>query len=173
MFLAAMYLKLRKHWGFEVNDMLKRGLSRGINSFLYAIAINVILSIIIMAAVNKSDFIPILPDFAARFSSGTMALLVQWILIGFTSAAFGFWSIIMEYERISLLLQSILYFVLTAIVWIPVAIVCWDLGEDIFSFITIVTSYLLSYSITWIIQYRNCKDSINQINRKLEELRND
>lgn len=153
--------------------MIKRGITRGINSFLYSIAINVILSIIIMAAVNKPDYIPVVPDFAARFSSGTMALLVQWILIGITSAAFGFWSIIMEYERIGLLLQSILYFVLTAIVWIPVAIVCWDLGKNKFSFITIVTSYLLSYIITWIIQYRNCKDSIIQINRKLEELRND
>jgi glucan phosphoethanolaminetransferase (alkaline phosphatase superfamily) len=153
--------------------MLKKGVSRAINSFLYSIAINVILSIIIMAAVNKPDYIPIVPDYAARFSSGTMALLVQWILIGFTSAAFGFWSIIMEYERIGLLLQSILYFVLTAIVWIPVAIFCWDLGKNIFSFITIVTSYLISYIVTWTIQYRNCKDSIKQINRKLEELRND
>lgn len=153
--------------------MLKKGILRGINSFLYAIAINVILSVIIMATVNKPDFIPILPDFAARFSSETMALLVQWILIGISSAAFGFWSIIMEFERISLLLQSVLYFLLTAMVWIPVSILCWDLGKDIFSFITIVTSYLISYVITWIIQYRNCKDSINQINKKLEELRND
>lgn len=153
--------------------MLKKGIVRGINSFLYAIAINVILSVIIMVAVNKPDFIPILPDFAARFSSGTMALLVQWILIGISSAAFGFWSIIMEFERISLLLQSIIYFILTAMVWIPVSVLCWDLGKDIFSFITIVTSYLISYVITWIIQYRNCKDSINQINKKLEELRND
>lgn len=153
--------------------MLKKGILRGINSFLYAIAINVILSIIIMAAVNKPDFIPILPDFAARFDSGTMALLVQWILIGISSAAFGFWSIIMELERISLLLQSVLYFILTAMVWIPVSILCWDLGENSFSFITIVTSYLVSYVITWIIQYRNCKDSVNQINKKLEELRND
>lgn len=153
--------------------MLKKGIVRGINSFLYAIAINVILSVIIMVAVNKPDFIPILPDFAARFSSGTMALLVQTILIGISSAAFGFWSIIMEFERISLLLQSIIYFILTAMVWIPVSVLCWDLGKDIFSFITIVTSYLISYVITWIIQYRNCKDSINQINKKLEELRND
>ena len=153
--------------------MLKKGIVRGINSFLYAIAINVILSVIIMVAVNKPDFIPILPDFAARFSSGTMALLVQTILIGISSAAFGFWSIIMEFERISLLLQSIIYFILTAMVWIPVSILCWDLWKDSLSFITIVTSYLVSYVITWIIQYRNCKDSINQINKKLEELRND
>lgn len=153
--------------------MIKKGISRGINSFLYSIAINVILCIIIMVAVNKPDYIPIVPDYAARFSSGTMALLVQWILIGLTSAAFGFWSIIMEYERIGLLLQSILYFVLTAIVWIPVAIFCWDLGENVYSFISIITSYLISYIITWTIQYRSCKDSIKQINQKLEELRND
>lgn len=153
--------------------MLKKGIVRGINSFVYSIVINVLLSIIIMAMVNKPDYLPLVPNYAARFSSNTMALMIQWILIGITSAAFGFWSIIMEFERLSLLLQSVIYFILTAIVWIPVALFCWDLGENAYSFITIVISYLISYIITWIIQYRSCKDSVNQINRKLDELRND
>ncbi|WP_455716115.1 DUF3021 domain-containing protein [Anaerosporobacter sp.] len=153
--------------------LLKKGIVRGINSFMYSVTINVILSIILIVIVNKPDFLPIVPDYAARFSSGTLALLIQWMLIGLTSAAFGFWSIIMELERMSLLLQSILYFVLTAIVWIPVAIFCWSLGENVFSFITIVTSYVVSYIVTWIIQYRSCRDSIKKINQKLEELRND
>ncbi|WP_310605483.1 DUF3021 domain-containing protein [Anaerosporobacter sp.] len=153
--------------------MLKKGLYRGINSFMYSIAINILLATLLMAIVNKSNFLPITPTFAARFSSKSMAFLVQCILIGITSAAFGFWSILMEYTHISLLLQSILYFILTAIVWIPVACFCWDFGSNAFSFITITTSYVISYIVTWAVQYHMCKKSILQINKKLEEMRNE
>ena len=151
--------------------MLKRAIKRGIHSFVNAAAINVIIFAIIMAAVNKPDFVPLLPEYAARFSSDILAMIVQIILIGITSAAFGFWSVIMEHERLSLLIQSILYFILTAAVWIPVAVLCWGLGKYVNSFISISLSYLIGYIISWIVQYRSCKHSLHQINEKLKEMR--
>jgi len=151
--------------------MLKKAMIRGMNSFVYATTINVIICCIVMVLVNKPDFIPMLPEFSARFSSDIFALIVQLILIGITSASFGFWSIIMEFGRISLLVQSILYFILTAIVWVPVAIICWGLGKYVSTFISISLSYLIAYIISWTVQYRSCKESVKQINQKLKEMR--
>lgn len=151
--------------------MLKKALSRGITGFMFATAINIIICGIAIAAANKPDFLPVFPEFAARFSSEILAVIVQCILIGITSASFGFWSIIMEFDRLGLLVQSILYFVLTAIVWIPVAIVCWGLGTYVSTFISISLSYLIAYIISWAIQYRYCKESVKQINQKLKEMR--
>lgn len=153
--------------------MLKRAVSRGVNSFMYAVAINVVIFCIIIAIVNQPDFLPLLPEYAQMFTSDFLALIVQIILIGLTSASFGFWSIIMEIERISLLVQSILYFVLTAAVWIPVAVLCWGLGTYTQSFISVGLSYLAAYIISWVLQYRYCKESVKQINKKLEEMRNE
>lgn len=153
--------------------MIKKAITRAMTSFMGAISINVILGLIIILAVDKPDFLPLVPEFAEKFSSPIVALLVEWLLIGLTSASFGFWSIIMECERISLLAQSILYFVLTTIVWLPVSIYCWNSDKYISSFIGITISYVISYIISWTIQYRLCKESIRQINQKLDEIRDD
>lgn len=151
--------------------MLKKAITRAITSFMGAVSINVIIGLLIILIVDKPDFLPVLPEYADRFPSDTIALLVEWLLIGLTSASFGFWSIIMESERISLVAQSILYFILTTIVWLPVSIFCWNTNKYIGSFIGVTLSYLVSYIISWTIQYRLCKESIRQINQKLDEMR--
>ncbi|WP_167956523.1 DUF3021 domain-containing protein [Anaerosporobacter faecicola] len=151
--------------------MLKKAVIRGLNSFMYSVAINVVFAVIMMAVKKDPDFLPVIPDFVAHFPNKTYAFLVQCLLIGLTSTAFGFWSIIMEFERISLLVQSILYFIATTMVWLPVAMYCWNLGKYKVSLIASVISYMISYSVTWVIQYRTCKESINQINKKLGEMR--
>lgn len=150
--------------------MLKKAITRGISSFLYAVAVNVILGAVLIFAVNKPDFLPVLPEFADRFNSSVQAMLVQWLLIGLTSASFGFWSILMELERWSLLLQSVVYFILTTIVWVPVAVVCWGLGRYVQTFLGVVLSYLIAYTVSWTVQYRSCKQSVKQINQRLKEL---
>jgi len=151
--------------------MLKNALVRGINSFMYAIAINVVIALIIIAIVNKPDFIPLVPDYAAHFESGIVALLLQTVLIGMTSAAFGAGSVILEIERWSLLKQSVIYFILTAAIWAPVSIFCWRIDKYPTAFINIICSYIVSYAITWIIQYTLCKKSVAKINQKLNQIK--
>lgn len=153
--------------------MIKKALTRAISGFFYSIGINVVIVAILMTVVTKPGFVPAHPEFVAKFSSELEAIITQCILIGLTSAAFGGWSVILEMERISLLLQSILYFIVTAMVWIPVAIYCWDFGENLSTFISIITSYLISYAVTWMIQYRLCQRNIEAINRKIEQLRSE
>lgn len=153
--------------------MIKKAMTRAINSFFYSIGVNVVIVAILMAVVKKPGFVPVHPDFAAKFSSGLEAVITQCILIGLTSAAFGGWSILLEMERLSLLLQSVLYFIVTAMVWIPVSIYCWNLGENLYSYITIVTSYLISYIVTWMIQFRLCRHNVEAINRKIEQIRSE
>ena len=150
--------------------MIRNAIQRAITSFAGAIAINIIIGCILIAEVNKPDFLPVLPEFAARFSTPVMGMLIQWLLIGVTSAAFGFWSILFEKASWSMLLQSILYFVLTSIVWIPVAVVCWGLGTYVSSFISVILSYSISYIVVWVVQFRKCKLAVKQINQRLQEL---
>jgi hypothetical protein len=151
--------------------MLKNALVRGIHSFMYATAINVVIALIMIAIVNKPDFLPLVPDYAARFESGITAFLLQTVLIGMTSAAFGAGSVILEIERWSLLKQSIIYFILTAAIWVPVSIFCWCINKYTTAFISIICSYIISYVITWIIQYTLCKKSVTKINQKLDQMK--
>lgn len=150
--------------------MIKNALIRGINSFMYAIATNVVLALILMAIVNKPDFLPLVPDYAAHFESEIVALLLQFVLIGITSAAFGAGSVILEIERWSLLKQSVIYFILTTVIWVPVSIFCWSIDKYTTAFISVICSYTISYIITWLVQYNLCKKSVAKINQKINEM---
>ncbi|MBP1756479.1 MAG: hypothetical protein H6Q59_2877 [Firmicutes bacterium] len=151
-------------------NMLKKALFRGMSGFMYAIAINVLLALIITAIVNEPGFVPLVPDYAAHFSSKFTALLTQFVLIGFTSAAFGAGSVLLEIEHWSLLKQSIIYFIVTTLVWVPVSIFCWGIAKYTVAFISMICSYVLSYAISWLIQYNLCKKSVAAINEKLIQL---
>lgn len=151
--------------------MLKNALIRGINSFMYAVSINVVASLIIMVIVGEPDFLPLVPEYAALFKSKAVALLLQNILIGITGSAFGAGSVLLEMERWSLLRQSVIYYIVTAAFWVPVSIFCWRADKYITACISMICSYTASYIITWIIQYRSCKKSVMEINQKLNEMK--
>lgn len=149
---------------------IKSALYRGMQSFAYAVTINLVIGLIIAAAVNKPDFMPMIPEYAAHFSSPLIAFGTQCLLTGVTSMAFGAGSVIMEIASWSLVKQSIVYFVVTALVWMPVSVFCWGLGKYTGTFISVTASYLVGYIISWFVQYKMCKQNIMEINKRLEEL---
>lgn len=151
--------------------MLKKSLMRGINSFMFSIGIYTIIQVVILTVRGGRAMIPVLPEFAAHFPDTFTAVYIQSILIGLTSAVFGAGSVIMELERLSLVVQSILYFTITTAVWIPVGCFCFGLHKYPATMLTMGLSYLVSYGISWYVQYRLCKRNIEQINQKLSELR--
>jgi len=153
--------------------MIKRAVIRGINSFVYGIASNVVVFTVMVLCSSKQDFVPVLPGFLSHFRSPLEAVLVEVTLIGVTSAVFGAGSVIMEMERMSLLQQSIIYFILTAAVWIPVGCYCWEIHKYPSAMLSVSLSYTASYIISWLIQYRTCKSNVEQINARLSELKQD
>ena len=116
---------------------------------------------------------PVLPGYLAHFQSPVEAVLVQVILIGLSSAVFGAGSVIMELERISLLAQSILYFIITAVVWIFIGCFCWEIHKYPTALFSVSLSYTASYIISWMVQYKVCKRNVEKINTKLSELKQD
>lgn len=151
--------------------MLKKMLVRGANSFACAVTINVLIYTLVIGSKLWGDQLPMLPEFEARFDSPVQALLVQCLLVALCSAVFGAGSVILEMERIGLIAQSVIYFVVTALVWIPVACFCWGRHKYPISMLGVGASYLISYVICWVIQYRSCRKNVEQINRRLEEMR--
>lgn len=149
---------------------MKSTITKALQSFCYAVTINVLIGVVLMLVFKNDNFVPVVPDFAERFPSPTLAFGVQCLLIGLTSAAFAAGSGVMEIASWSLVKQSIIYFVVTAAVWIPVSVLCWGFGKYPVTFFSVTGSYLVGYIISWIVQYRICKRNIQQINEKLKEL---
>lgn len=150
--------------------MVKNALVRGLNSFAYSVLITVVIYALIMALGAHQGEMPLLPEYMAHFESPVTALLVQCLLVGVISAVFGAGAVIMEIERLGLITQSIIYFVVTTAVWIPVACFCWGFHKYLGSMIGVGASYLVSYFISWSVQYRICRKNIEEINQRLQEL---
>lgn len=149
---------------------IKKVIVRGTTSFANAVAINILLALVLMKVVDKPGFVPMLPEYAERFSSDMEAFIVQCLLIGLTSMAFGAGSVIFEIARWSLVKQSIIYFIITTSVWVPVAVYCWGLGTYKNVFYSVMASYLVGYIISWSVQYKICKKEICDINQRLQQL---
>ena len=130
--------------------MVKNVLLRIINSFMYAIGITTVVYIIVIMISGQT---PLLPDYARKFDSdGT---------------------IIMEFERLGLLAQSAVYFVISLCVWLLVGNFCWCITKYPQAFVSVIVSYTASYIVCWVIQYRICKKNIADINKKIMELEAD
>lgn len=149
--------------------MIKNALIRGIHSFMYSVGITLTILCLAMCFIG-GDYIPVVPEFASRFDNDIQAFAVEIILIGLSSASLGAGSVVMEMERLSLLVQSLIYLAITGLVWGVVGCYCWGLHKYPLSMLGVGCSFVLSYTISWIIQYRICKKSVEEINRKIDEL---
>ena len=149
--------------------MIKKMLVRGIKSFSCAVTINVLIYVMLIVSRGAGDWLPMLPEFQAGYDSPVLAILVQCLLVALCSAVFGAGSVLFEMERMGLMAQSIIYFVITSAVWVPVACYCWGMHKYPMSVLGVGASYVVSYVICWGIGYHNCRKSVEQINRKLRE----
>lgn len=145
---------------------MKNFLIRFLNGFCYAIAITVIVQLIIMVTTGTVNM---LPEYMDRFENPVVAYAVQLILIGVISGVASGGGVIMEMKRLGLVIQSIIYFLLMLVTWVPVACYLWGFHKYLISMISSLLSLLVTYGICWGIQYKICVRDIKEINRRLQE----
>lgn len=144
---------------------MKNFIIRFLNGFCYSISIAMIVQLIIMSG---TDTISMLPEYVERFDNVLLAYTVQLLLIGVISGVASGGTVIMEWKRPGLVIQSILYLILMLITWIPVACYLWGFHKYITSLISGVMSILVTYGICWGVQYKMCKRDVQEINNRLK-----
>ncbi len=147
---------------------MKELISRVVSGFSYAVAINLIVFLVIMLITGN---IPMVPGYLAYFENETMAMMVQLFLVGCLSAAFAGGTYLFELPRLGILMQSILFFVITSLVWIPIFGFCFGLFEYTPVLISFSCSYVGTYIICWIVAYKSSKKEVDKINSRLQELK--
>lgn len=147
--------------------MKKELTKRIIDGFSYAVAINVVVALICIL-VFKIE--PLVPLYSAYFENKSMALLVQIILTGVISGTFAGGTILFEQAKLGLLLQSLLYFLLTTAVCIPITGFCWGLFVYKTSALIFLCNYSATYFICWTVAYRSSVKEVREINRRIAEI---
>lgn len=147
--------------------MKKELTKRIIDGFSYAAAINVVVALICILVFKEE---PLVPSYSTYFENKSMALLIQIILTGVISGTFAGGTILFEQAKLGLLLQSLLYFLLTTAVCIPITGFCWGLFVYKTSAIIFLCNYFATYFICWTVAYRNSVKEVREINRRIAEI---
>lgn len=150
-------------------SIFKKALIRMLISFAATVVVTDIVMLINTAIMihttGDAHVVPLVPSYAVHFSNSYIALIVQTLLCGLIGMSFGGCSVILDFERWSMIKQGIVHFLLTSIVWIPISVFCWGLGKYKTVYISILISFCFTYTVTWgtkILYYRKTTKKINQ-----------
>lgn len=148
--------------------MVKRIYQSFIYSAFFGMLANLLIEIIVRL-VSGNEFAPLTPEYQAMFPSYSMALLVDMLLYGVIGATFSGMIFIYELDRLGFVLQSLIYYLVTGLVWIPIATFIWQLQKYPQALMCTIFGYLVTDIIMTIVAYQTTKRNIVQLNAVLEQ----
>ena len=147
--------------------MIKRCLNAFIYSTFFGVLINLIIEIIVRV-VSGFDYSPITPEFRALFPSETTAVFADALLYGVIGFIFAFMLFIYNFDRLGFVVQNIIYYVCTSVVWMPIIIFIWQIQKYPSALISTIIGFVVVEIIMTVIAYNITKKNIAAINSKIE-----
>ncbi|MCR4557441.1 MAG: DUF3021 domain-containing protein [Saccharofermentans sp.] len=154
-----------------MNSMIKEYLTRIFISFSVSAFMGVLINLIIDAVANatgNAGFISMSPQYVALFPTPVIAAYCNVLIYGIIGAVFSGATIIYEVERIGFVIQSLIYFLITAAASMGITVVLWQLHRYPEAFISTMAGYLATHIIMITIEYRKVKADIKAINEMAE-----
>lgn len=130
---------------------------------------NFLIEFVVRTVTGSKDFLPLSLEFVALFPSESIAVEVNILLYGIIGIAFSAATIIYEKDRLGFIVQNILYFIVTSMVWVPIVTLVWQLHKYPQALIGTICGFVVTYIIMSIVGYRITKKNIEKINLCLAE----
>ena len=146
--------------------MAKKLISRALHGFGITVSVCLLVQLVIAQFTGNS----VTPAFGSHFRNEAAAALAQLGLTGIVGAAFAIAAEIFEIERWGFLRQGIVHFLVTAVVWMPIAYLCWMPDSRAGIWIAI-GGWTLTYAVNWTVQYFLYRHRIAALNRSIEAYR--
>lgn len=147
---------------------MKEVLKRSVGSFLISAVcgafMNLMIEVVVRMVTGMEDFSPLSPEYIAMFPSERIAVEVNILLYGVIGAAFSFMTFIYEKVEIGFILQNLIYFILTGIVWFPIVVFIWQLNRHPQAFYGTLSGFIATYVIMTVVGYKITKKEIDTIN---------
>ena len=145
--------------------------SRACFGFCVGVTICVVISLLISAVEGGGEYVAGMPQLAAYFPTECAAVAVQTVWVGLIGVTFAEAALLFELERWTAVQQYLVHFLVTGVVYLPFLVVCYLPLRPI-TLVLVLANILLTYGITWGVQYRLNKTSIDRINAALERRQN-
>lgn len=149
---------------------------RALSSFCYStscgLIVNLLIELIVQRITGDLTFSPLSSEFIAMFPSQTIAVEINALLYGCIGFSFSAAMFVYELERLGFIIQNIIYFLITSIVWLPILIFMWHLQRYPQALISTIVCFAVTYIIMSCIGYHTIKKDVSIINQALAEQEN-
>ena len=152
---------------------MKTYLQRGFISFFISAFAGVVVNLIIDISVNArgiEGFNSMSPDFVKLFPTPVIAAYANIFLYGLIGFTFSVMTFIYSVEKIGLLFQSIIYFLVTAGVCLAITVILWQLHKYPAAFVCTLCGYAATHVIMFIAGYKSLRKDVKEINDLSVEL---
>ena len=149
--------------------MKKEILKRGLLGIPVGIAIGYLISIINSLVYGNGSYYPVTPDLAASMGNEINAVMLQTLLYGIIGLSFAASSIVWQMDSWSMLKQTAFYFVINALVMMPIAYKLNWMQHSSKSIIIYFAVFTLYFALIWLIQFLVWKRYIRKINSRLND----
>lgn len=161
--------ELKNYWEYEVSEMKKKIISRGVAGFPIGIAIGFVITVIISVCVGDGLFYPVTPELIVTAGNELNAVILQTVLCGIMGAGFAIASVIWDIDSWSLAKQSGIYFFVACIVMLPIAYVTNWMKHSIGGILCYVGIFIIIFVFVWLIQYFVWKSKIKKMDDSVKK----
>lgn len=149
--------------------MSKKIIGLGFSGFFVGVVIGYAISLIQSAIVGNGNFYPVAPDFMTACGTELSATVIQFFLTGILGVFISISSTLFYTNKLNLLIQTVLHFLITTTATSLVAFICRWIPYSAAGVIIWFAIFFVIYAIIWIAYMIAAKKSIAQINKNLQK----
>lgn len=151
--------------------MKKRIILRGMLGFPLGIALGYVITVISSLIWEQGYYSPCIPELVNKMGNEINAVLLQTVLCGLIGTTCAASSVIWEISHWSIIKQTGIYFLITAVVIMPVAYITNWMEHSITGFLSYFGIFSAIFIFVWIFQYLIWHAEIKKLNAKVDELK--
>ena len=167
MFPGGMLLKSNNYWDYEVVQMKKKVILRGLFGLPVGIAIGFVITLLISICIGDGSFYPVTPELIQTTGIELNAVVLQTILCAILGVGFAMASVIWGIDSWSLAKQSGVYFLVISVVMLPIAYFANWTKHSIAGVLSYVGIFVMIFAAVWISQYLLWKRRVKKMNARI------
>lgn len=147
--------------------MKKKILMYGARGVPIGISLGYIITILVSWNYGQGYYSPCVPELVDSVGTEISAVILQTVLCGLVGAAFGAASVVWEIESWSIAKQTGIYFLVAALVMMPVAYFSYWMEHSVKGFLSYFVFFTAIFIVIWLVQYVSMRRDVKKMNDRL------
>lgn len=149
--------------------MKKKIILRGLLGFPLGLAMGYFITIIISLILAQGLYSPCAPEMTAAVGSEIKAVLLQAFLCGLLGSGCAAGSVIWEIEKLGLVKQTGIYFLIISAVMMPTAYISYWMEHSLKGVLSYFGIFVIIFAVIWAVQYTVAKRNVKKMNETLRK----